>query len=138
MKIVEKTDLYELLEFPVHGDHSGSLVALEKGADFPFEIQRVYYIWGTASTAVRGHHAHRALEQVIVVTSGSCDFTLDNGKMRQTVHLDSPTSGLYIKGNIWRTFKNFSPDCVVMVLASIHYDETDYIRDYNEFLKAVQ
>jgi len=137
MRILRKTDLYELLEFPVHGDHDGSLVALEKGADFPFEIKRVYYVWGTAANVVRGHHAHKELEQVIVVTSGRCDFTLDNGRERQTVHLERPNEGLYIRGNIWRTFSNFSPDCVVMVLASLHYDESDYIRDYDEFLKAV-
>lgn len=134
MKTLAKTETYELLEFPVHGDHSGCLVALEKGNDFPFEIKRVYYVWGSAASVVRGHHAHKELEQVIVVTSGSCDFTLDNGRVKETVHLDSPNRGLYIKGNIWRTFTNFSPDCVVMVLASMHYDATDYIRKYEEFL----
>lgn len=137
MRVIAQTELYQLLEFSVHGDHAGSLVALEKGDDFPFEIKRVYYVWGTAHDAVRGHHAHKALEQVIVVTSGSCDFILDNGREKQTVHLDSPTRGLYIKGNIWRTFTNFSPDCVVMVLASVHYDASDYIRSYDEFLKVV-
>jgi len=135
MKILQQTELYQLLEFPIHGDHTGSLVALEKGDDFPFEIQRVYYVWGTDANVVRGHHAHKELEQVIVVTSGSCDFTLDNGREKQSVHLDKPNVGLYIKGNIWRTFTNFSPDCVVMVLASMHYDEADYIRGYDEFLK---
>lgn len=128
---------YDLLNFKVHGDHTGNLVALEKGADFPFEIKRVYYIWGTDKDVVRGKHAHRKLEQVIVCTSGSCDFILDDGKERTTVHLDSPTQGLHIKSNIWREFTNFSPDCVVMVLASEHYDESDYIRDYNQFLTEV-
>lgn len=137
MNVIAQTETYELLEFPIHGDHTGSLVALEKGDDFPFEIKRVYYVWGTATDVVRGHHAHKELEQVIVVTSGSCDFTLDNGTVKDTVHLDSPNRGLYIKGNIWRTFTNFSPDCVVMVLASMHYDESDYIRSYDEFLHQV-
>ncbi len=130
--------MYKLIDFPTHGDHSGNLVALEKGADFPFEIRRVYYIWGTnPSNVVRGRHAHRRLEQVIICTSGSCDFILDNGTRRETVHLDSPTQGLYIKHNIWREFTNFSPDCVVMVLASEHYDEDDYIRNYDTFLSSV-
>jgi len=137
MKILLQTELYDLLEFPVHGDHSGSLVALEKGDDFPFEIKRVYYVWGTAQNVVRGHHAHKELEQVIVVTSGSCDFILDNGLKKESVHLDRPNIGLYIKGNIWRTFTNFSPDCVVMVLASMHYDAADYIRNYEEFIRIV-
>ena len=129
---------YKLLEFKTRGDHDGSLVALEKGEDFPFDIQRVYYIWGTSAQTIRGRHSHCKLEQVIICTSGSCDFILDDGKTRETVHLSKPNQGLYIKHNIWREFTNFSPDCVVMVLASEHYDETDYIRDYKEFLKKVK
>lgn len=129
--------MYKLLNFPIYGDHTGKLVALEKGDDFPFDIKRVYYIWGTEEKAVRGKHAHRKLEQVIICTSGSCDFILDNGKNRETIHLDNPAQGLYIKHNIWREFTNFSDDCVVMVLASDHYDESDYIRDYETFLEEV-
>lgn len=125
--------IYDMLHFTVLGDHTGNLVALEKGADFPFDIKRVYYIWGTNRDAIRGRHAHRKLEQVIVCTSGSCDFILDDGHTRETVHLDNPAVGLHIKSNIWREFTNFSPDCVVMVLASEHYDESDYIRDYEQF-----
>ncbi len=128
---------YTILNFGVKGDHTGNLVALEKGEDFPFEIKRVYYIWGTEQNIVRGKHAHHNLEQVIVCTSGSCDFTLDNGETRETIHLNSPSQGLYIKQNLWREFTNFSRDCVVMVLASEHFDEKDYIRDYEEFLKVV-
>ena len=124
---------YDLLNFSVRGDHTGNLVALEKGTDFPFEIKRVYYIWGTDKNVVRGKHAHRKLEQVIVCTSGSCDFVLDDGKERVKIHLDNPSVGLHIKSNIWREFTNFSSDCVVMVLASEHYDESDYIRDYETF-----
>ena len=127
----------DLLKFSVHGDHSGSLVALEKGADFPFDIKRVYYIWGTDKDIVRGKHAHRNLEQVVICTSGSCDFILDNGHEKATIHLDKSNVGLHIKSNIWREFTNFSPDCVVMVLASEHYDESDYIRDYDTFLKEI-
>lgn len=126
--------MYELYDFPVHGDHSGKLVALEKGADFPFEIKRVYYIWGTDKDVVRGRHAHRKLEQMIICLSGSCDFILDDGAKRETVHLNNPAQGLYIRHNIWREFTNFSPDCVVMVLASEPYDEADYIRNYINFV----
>lgn len=129
--------VYDLITFPVHGDHTGCLVALEKGEDFPFDIKRVYYVWGTAPHVVRGKHAHRKLEQVIICTSGSCDFILDDGHERVTVHLDNPTRGLHIKSNIWREFTNFSPDCVVMVLASEHYDEADYIRNYEQFKREI-
>ena len=125
--------LYDLLNFKVRGDHTGNLVAVEGGIDFPFDIKRVYYIWGTDANVIRGKHAHRSLEQIIICTSGSCDFILDNGNTRETVHLDNPAVGLHIKSNIWREFTNFSPDCVIMVLASEHYDEQDYIRDYEQF-----
>ena len=130
--------LYDLLNFKVRGDHTGNLVAVEGGIDFPFDIKRVYYIWGTDANVIRGKHAHRSLEQIIICTSGSCDFILDNGNTRETVHLDNPAVGLYIKSNIWREFTNFSPDCVIMVLASEHYDEQDYIRDYEQFKQEVE
>ena len=129
---------YQLLDFPIHGDHNGNLIALEQGKDFPFEIRRVYYIWGTKPDVIRGKHAHKNLEQVIVCVSGSCDFVLNNGTVKETVHLDTPSKGLYIKHNIWREFTNFSKDCVLMVLASEYYDESDYIRNYDEFLKGIE
>lgn len=125
---------YQLLDFPVHGDHTGNLVALESGQHLPFDLKRVYYIWGTAKNAVRGKHAHKNLEQVIICLAGECDFILDDGKNRETVHLSIRNQGLYIKHNIWREFTNFTPDCVLMVLASEHYDAADYVRDYTEFL----
>lgn len=127
--------MYALLNFKIHGNHEGKLVALEKSDDFPFEIKRVYYIWDTTHNAIRGKHAHRKLEQVIICSAGSCDFILDNGKQRKTIHLSNPAQGLYIKHNIWREFTNFSKDCVITVLASEHYDEADYIRNYDQFLE---
>lgn len=128
---------YKLLSFQIHGDYNGKLVALEHGRNIPFVPKRVYYIWGTEQNVVRGKHAHKKLEQVIVCVAGSCNFILDNGKERATVRLDNPAQGLYIKHNIWREFTHFSKDCVLMVLASEHYDESDYIRNYDEFLKEV-
>lgn len=128
---------YKLIEFPVHGNHEGKLVALEKNNDFPFEIKRVYYIWDTVHDAIRGKHAHKDLQQVIICVKGECDFILDDGKTRETVHLNNPAQGLYIKNYIWREFTNFSEDCVVMVLASEHYNPDDYIHDYEKFLKEV-
>lgn len=127
--------MYKLIDFKIHGNHDGDLVALEKGNGIPFDPKRVYYIWGNRPDVVRGKHAHKKLEQAIICTSGSCDFILDDGKERKKVHLNNPAQGLYIKHNIWREFTNFSKDCVVMVLASEPYDEADYIRDYDEFKK---
>lgn len=128
---------YKLIDFPIHGDHNGKLVALEKSNDFPFEIKRVYYVWDTSHDVVRGRHAHKNLQQVIICIHGSCDFILDDGRKRETIHLDNPAQGLYISNNIWREFTNFSEDCVIVVLASEHYIPDDYIHDYEEFKKSV-
>ncbi len=127
--------IYQLLNFPTHGDHDGNLVALEAMKDIPFDIRRVYYIWGSKSNIIRGRHAHKKLEQVIICVSGSCDFILDNGSIREKVHLDNPSKGLYIKHNVWREFTNFSVDCVLIVLASDYYSEDDYVRNYEIFLE---
>lgn len=126
-----------LIDFEIKGDHRGSLIALEHGCNLPFTVQRVYYIFGTQPDIRRGYHAHRALKQVLVCTSGSCQILLDNGISKHTVVLNSPTQGLYIDGLIWREMFDFSTDCVLMVLASERYDETDYIRDYNAFIQEV-
>lgn len=130
--------MYKLENFKVHGDHAGNLVALEQGSDFDFDVKRVYYIWGTEKNAIRGRHAHHNLKQLIVCLSGQCDFTLDDGKKRETLHLCSPTQGLYIENFVWREFTEFSRDCIVMVLASEHYDAIDYIKDYGQFLDIVR
>lgn len=126
---------YELIDFRVMGDETGSLVAIEGMVNIPFDVKRVYYIYGTTSNAVRGRHAHRNLQQLIFCPVGSCEFTLDDGAERRTVRLQRPNQGLYIRNNIWREFSGFSHDCVVMVLASEVYSEGDYIRDYEEFLR---
>lgn len=128
---------FELVDFPIHGNYDGNLVALEKGHGLPFDVKRVYYIWGTQPNVVRGKHAHRKLEQMIVCVSGSCDFILDDGENREVIRLNTPSKGLYVKHNIWREFTDFSDDCVIMVLASEYYDEADYIRDYEVFKKEV-
>jgi dTDP-4-dehydrorhamnose 3,5-epimerase-like enzyme len=128
---------YKLVNFNVRGDNTGSLIAVEANTDVPFDIKRVYYVYGTSNDAIRGKHAHRNLEQVIFCPAGSCDFILDDGKKREVIHLNDPSIGLYIKNKIWREFTNFSEGCVVMVLASQHYDEADYIRDYQTFLNEV-
>lgn len=125
---------HRVLDFEILGDERGSLVALEGLGNIPFDIKRVYYVFGTSAEAVRGCHAHKTLQQVIVCTSGSCDFMLDDGEKKTMISLDSPARGLYIKGLVWREFTNFSEDCVVMVLASEPYNPDDYIRDYGVFL----
>ena len=124
--------------FQPHGDERGQLISLEEYNDIPFTIKRVYYMYDTAEGVVRGHHAHKSLEQILICIHGSCKVKLDNGKETKVVHLEKPYEGLYVSNNIWREMYDFSPDAVLMVLASEIYDEKDYIRDYEEFLRFCQ
>ena len=128
--------LIKLIDLPSLGDQRGGLVAIESNQSIPFEIKRLYYIFNTTNQS-RGFHAHIDLKQVAVCVKGSCRFILDNGHTREEVTLNSPTQGLYIDALTWREMHDFSEDCVLLVLASEHYDESDYIRDYQEFLKEV-
>ncbi len=120
------------------GDDRGSLVALESNKNVPFNIERVYYIFGTQKGVSRGFHAHRHLKQLALCVTGSCRIVLDNGKIREEVILDCSTTGLLIDDLIWREMHDFTPDCVLMVLANRYYDESDYIRNYQEFLTIVK
>ena len=130
-------DLIKIIDLPSLGDERGSLIVLEGNDPAPFDIKRVYYLFGTKKGVARGFHAHKALKQLAVCVSGSCRFVLDNGLEKQDIVLDSPLKGLIIDKMIWHEMYDFSDDCVLMVLASEHYNESDYIRDYQEFLKAV-
>ena len=125
--------LIKLIDLPSLGDQRGGLVAIESNQSIPFEIKRLYYIFNTTNQS-RGFHAHIDLKQVAVCVKGSCRFILDNGHVREEVILSSPTQGLYIDALTWREMHDFSDDCVLLVLASEHYDENDYIRDYSYFL----
>ena len=124
---------YEIYNFLIKGDERGSLIAIEQGYNAPFEIKRVYYIFDTKKGVERGFHAHISLKQICIAIKGSCSFVLDNGEKREEIKLTNPTQGIFIEGLIWREMKNFSPDCVLLVIASEHYDENDYIRCYNKF-----
>jgi alpha-1,3-rhamnosyltransferase len=124
-----------VIEFKIRGDSRGSLVSIEPSKNLPFRIKRVYYIYGTKQGIIRGSHAHIRLKQLLVCVSGSCKMLLDNGKEKKEVELNSPDKGLLIKSMIWREMYDFSPDCVLMVLADNFYNEDDYIRDYKEFKK---
>lgn len=129
--------LIKLLEFPSLGDERGGLTALESNKTVPFDIKRVYYIFGSKAGASRGFHAHKALTQVAVCVSGRCRLLLDNGSEKGEVWLDSPFKGIVIEDMVWREMHDFSEDCVLLVLASEYYDESDYIRDYDVFIKQV-
>lgn len=124
----------KLIEFNQLGDDRGGLISLEQNKNIPFEIKRVYYIFDTKNGVARGFHAHKELQQVAICVKGSCRFILDDGVQRKSVTLDKPSIGLFINRMMWREMHNFSEDCVLMVIASNHYDEADYIRDYDDFL----
>ena len=104
----------------------------------PFEIKRVYYLYDVPGGAERGGHAHKNLEQYIIAMSGSFDISLDDGVEKKKIHLNRSYYGLYVCPMIWREIDNFSSGSVCMVLASDYYDEDDYFRDYNEFLRNVR
>ena len=131
-------NLSKWLDFPPLGDDRGSLVALEANETIPFDIKRVYYLFGTKQDVTRGLHAHLALKQVMLCVTGSCKILLDDGVTKESVVLDSPIKGLLVESLIWREMKDFSSDCVLLVIASEHYDESDYIRDYEKFKKVTK
>lgn len=128
----------KLEEFKVLGDHRGQLVALEANRQIPFDVKRVFYIYGTQEGVPRGNHSHYKTKQFLVAVNGSCKVTLDNGKEKETFDLNRPNLGLFQDALIWGTMHDFSSDCVLVVLASEHYDESDYIRDYDMFLEEVK
>lgn len=125
------------IQFVPKGDARGQLIALETMSEqVPFEVKRVYYIFDTTPGTVRGNHAHKNLKQVLICVSGACTIACempDGTKMEN--RLDWPNRGLLIEGLVWRQMKDFSKDAVLIVLASEHYDEADYIRDYATFRK---
>lgn len=123
--------------FQQHGDDRGQLVALEEYKDIPFEIKRVYYIYDTGEGVRRGFHAHKNLEQILICIHGSCKILLDNGEEKKIVSLEKPYEGLYISNNMWREMYDFSEDAVLLVLASELYNESDYIRNYDDFLNFI-
>ncbi|HEB9338994.1 TPA: WxcM-like domain-containing protein [Campylobacter coli] len=129
---------YKILNFNAKSDDRGSLIALENLKEIPFEIKRIYYIYDTKPEFPRGAHAHRELEQVLIMMEGSCELVLNDGKNIKNIILNRPDIGLFIGKNMWREMKNFSYGAKLLVLASDFYNEKEYIRNYNEFLRIVK
>ncbi|HEY3307940.1 MAG TPA: FdtA/QdtA family cupin domain-containing protein [Desulfuromonadaceae bacterium] len=123
-----------IIELPKITDPRGNLTFIEGGNHIPFDIRRVYYLYDVPGGAERGGHGHRELHQLIVAMSGSFDIILDDGLMKRRFHLNRSYYGLYVCPMIWRELDNFSSGSVCMVLASNLYDESDYYRDYDQFL----
>ena len=130
-------DQYKILEFGDLGDERGKLVVVEGNMDIPFEIKRVFYIYGSDKDVVRGQHANRTSEFVLINVSGSSKVRVDNGFEEEIIELNRPRMGLYLPTMVWKDMYDFSEDSVLLVLANTHYDAKDYIRDYDEYLKEV-
>jgi dTDP-4-dehydrorhamnose 3,5-epimerase-like enzyme len=124
-----------LVEFPKVADPRGNLTFIEGSRHVPFDIRRVYFLYDVPTAESRGAHAHRRLQQVVICLSGSFDVSVDDGRDNALVHLNRPWSGLYVPPMIWAAEVNFDAGSVCLVLASELYDESDYIRDYAEFLR---
>lgn len=130
-------DTYKIINFGDFGDERGKLVVVEGSQDIPFDIARVFYIYGSDATVVRGQHANRNSEFVLVNVAGTSKVKVDNGMESVIIELDKPMMGLYLDKMIWKEMYDFSPDSVLLVIASTHYDEKEYIRDYDEYLKII-
>ena len=129
----------EIKQIKCISDDRGNLYVSEYPHDLPFVVQRIYYISDVKDEIIkRGYHAHKKLEQILICLGGSCTIFLDNGKEKESIKLDSPSKALYLKPGVWREMGNFTNNATLLVLASDPYDETDYIRNYNEFKKYIE
>ena len=128
----------QMLEFQQRGDERGHLVIAEGGIDVPFEIKRVFYIYGSDKDVVRGQHANRKTEFVLINVAGTSKVKVKDGEGNEAIFcLNRPHTGIYLPNMVWKDMYDFSEDSVLLVLASTHYDPEEYIRDYNEFVKEV-
>ena len=127
----------KIIKLPKLADPRGNLTFIENNKHIPFEIKRVFYLYHVPNGGKRGEHAHKATEQFLVAISGSFDVALDDGYQEKKYHLNSSSYGLYISPMVWNKIANFSPGAVCMVLASDFYDESDYYRNYQDFIKAI-
>ncbi len=130
---------YKIIEFGEYGDERGNLVVAEgSGRDIPFEIKRVFYMYGSDDSVIRGQHANRKTEFVLINVSGTSRVKVDNGFETDIIELNKPRMGLYIPTMMWKDMYDFSEDSVLLVLASEHYDGSEYIRDYEEFIREMK
>ncbi len=127
--------MYELLKFSDLGDERGKLVVVEGNQDIPFEIKRVFYIYGSDDTVVRGKHANINSEFVLINVAGSSKIKITDGEKTDVVSLSKPMEGIYLPKLIWKEMYDFSPDSVLLVLASTHYDGKEYLRDYDQYIQ---
>ena len=133
--MVHVTEQCKVLNFADLGDERGKLVVVEGEQHIPFAIQRVFYIYGSDSEVVRGQHANRESEFVLINVGGTSKVRIDNGHSEAVIELNKPMMGLYIPTMVWKDMYDFSEDSILLVLASTHYNGKEYIRDYEEYKK---
>lgn len=127
-----------MIEFPQKGDDRGHLVIVEGNQDIPFEIKRVFYIYGSDKDVIRGKHANYNTEFVLINVAGTSKVKVDDGTEQKIFSLDRPHTGIFLPRMVWKDMYDFSEDSVLLVLASEHYDETEYIRSYSEYLEIMK
>lgn len=126
------------IDFQKHGDDRGNLVVAEYGKEIPFVVKRIYYLYGVGNGKSRGYHSHKNLQQVYIPICGTIKVRVDDGKTTEEIVLDDATKGLYFGKKVWREIYDFSPNAVLLVLASDVFSEDDYIRNHGEFLKYLE
>ncbi|MBQ2658437.1 MAG: FdtA/QdtA family cupin domain-containing protein [Erysipelotrichaceae bacterium] len=126
-----------VIEFNDLGDERGKLVVIEGNKSIPFEIKRVFYIYGSDALVVRGQHANRESQFVLINVAGTSKVRVTDGKQEEVIELNRPMMGVFIPQMVWKDMYDFSEDSVLLVLASTHYDGKEYIRDFNEYMKEV-
>lgn len=128
---------YKIIDTKFFGDKTGHLISFEKGSNCPFDIKRTFYIFDTVPGKIRGKHANRNSEFILIAISGSCKVKVDDGKNQEIIELNTPHKALYLDKMIWKDMYDFSYNAILLVLTNTIYDEGEYIRDYQQFLKEV-
>ncbi len=126
---------YKILSFPDLGDERGNLVVVEGGIQIPFDIKRIFYIYGSDDTVVRGQHANLRSEFVLINVAGTSKVKVDDGKETRVIELNQPRMGVYLSKMLWKEMYDFSADSVLLVLSNEHYDAGEYVREYDEYLR---
>lgn len=129
---------YKIIEFPQLGDKRGQLVVMEELKEVPFEFKRIFYIYGTKENVIRGQHANRFSQFLLINLCGTCKVLVDDGKDKEIVVLDKPHTGVHLDRLVWKDMYDFSPDSILLVLSSELYDKAEYINDYEQFLQEVK
>lgn len=125
----------QIINFKINCNEDGVLIALENNKEIPFDIKRIFYIYGTKQSIVRGKHANKYSRFLLISVNGSCKVKTHDGKIEKNFVLDDPSKGLFLDRMVWKDMYDFSSDCVLLVLTDVPYDDTEYVRDFDEFLK---